>query len=858
MSLSGYIDYPPLAGNELNFNPANFKSGSDFITLADADKRYFKISGGAITGSVYIGGNLDINTWSLSGTTISLTATQLNYLNVTAGSAAASKSLVLDSSSNISGIGTISLSDILITNSGTGSVSRVKYVNSTNAATWEAGIRGSTTANNPNTFYWYKTGPGYLMTLSTNGCLTLNKGVSLDSQSTYGLQSSEVNISGSGLYVGGTQVIDSSRNVSAANVSGTITTASQPSITSVSTLDITSHNGLSQGLKLGGTLVTASATKLNYVDTTQGTAAASKALVLDASSAITGISALTATNLTGTLQTAAQPNITSVTTLDITGHDGLTVGLKLGSTLVTASATELNYVDTTQGSAQASKALVLDSNSSISGVNSFTASTIVANTPTGTDGVWISRNLSSPIVSTTAARKNALTISSYSTTVNQNVGIGFLVSTSDVSTTVPGAQIMNVRTGAGGIGDLTFSTRNSATDCVEKMRILANGNVGINTASPAYTLDVSGSTNVTSLYIGGSQITSTPSQLNTTNVTAGSATASKALVLDSSSSITGISALSATSLTGTLQTAAQTNITSLGTLTALSVSGTVSYSSTTDSLSSTTGALTVAGGVGIAKNLCVAVDTFIDGKLQLGTAGAQNMNLLKTGASCGFRVGSNEVSKNCMTMQWTYVSSGSNSNRLSFDPYGTSNALVITAAGLIGINQSAPTTPLYVSGGTASTTVGSSVTATLTSSNLLSSQTGTYLDTCAVYVPDGCIKVGARGIYISSDRRLKKDIVSIPDNEGEKFVRDVQPRKYTLKVDGATQLGYIAQELCPDFSSVVTLTENADMHSDDDPRSIEGYQLSVSYERVIPILHAALRKAFQKIDSLEQRLSQLE
>ena len=71
---------------------------------------------------------------------------------------------------------------------------------------------------------------------------------------------------------------------------------------------------------------------------------------------ITGIASLTATNLTGTLQTPAQPNVTSLGTLNgltvndnltIAEHDGSTTGLILGSTLVTSTGDELNYLDTT-------------------------------------------------------------------------------------------------------------------------------------------------------------------------------------------------------------------------------------------------------------------------------------------------------------------------------------------------------------------------------------------------------------------------------------------------------------------------------------------------------------------------------
>lgn len=52
-------------------------------------------------------------------------------------------------------------------------------------------------------------------------------------------------------------------------------------------LDIASHDG-TNGLKLGGAIVTSTAAELNFVDVTAGTAAASKAMVLDADKDISG------------------------------------------------------------------------------------------------------------------------------------------------------------------------------------------------------------------------------------------------------------------------------------------------------------------------------------------------------------------------------------------------------------------------------------------------------------------------------------------------------------------------------------------------------------------------------------------
>ena len=100
----------------------------------------------------------------------------------------------------------------------------------------------------------------------------------------------------------------------------------------------------------------------------------------DSNNNITDINDFYANNLYGTLQTATQPNVTSLGTLtsltsngDVTiaSHDGSSTGLILGSTLITATGTELNYVDTTAGTIQASKAMIVDSSRNITNLNNL-------------------------------------------------------------------------------------------------------------------------------------------------------------------------------------------------------------------------------------------------------------------------------------------------------------------------------------------------------------------------------------------------------------------------------------------------------------------------------------------------------
>jgi hypothetical protein len=92
-----------------------------------------------------------------------------------------------------------------------------------------------------------------------------------------------------------------------------------------------------------------------------------------------------------------------------------------------------------------------------------------------------------------------------------------------------------------------------------------------------------GTVNATTLQKGGVSISSTAAEINTlSSVTAGTVSASKAVVVDSNKDISSFRNLTATNLTGSLQTAAQTNITSVGTLTGLTVNGNVSISDGTN------------------------------------------------------------------------------------------------------------------------------------------------------------------------------------------------------------------------------------------------------------------------------------
>ena len=151
--------------------------------------------------------------------------------------------------------------------------------------------------------------------------------------------------------------------LNAISYTGTLLTSSQPNITSLGTLlnliisndlSLPGHNGIDKGLKLSGNLVLASAHQLNYTVVTPGTAEGNKALVLDGSRIINNIHAITSQHL-------------------------YTTNLYIDNVEVTASASDLNYLDLISiGQGQASKALVLDSNRDINNINNLTTTTLTA------------------------------------------------------------------------------------------------------------------------------------------------------------------------------------------------------------------------------------------------------------------------------------------------------------------------------------------------------------------------------------------------------------------------------------------------------------------------------------------------
>jgi hypothetical protein len=712
------------------------------------------ISGGlGISGSTNIGGDINLTgSLILNGTTITATAAEINWLDITAaGTAEASKALVLDANRDITNINNLTLTNLIGSNVSLSSAN----LNNFNTSTTNSTIITPSSFTNQYDIYLRKNLGGNNNTLGIAFHLTTN-----DVSST----------------IPNSSIICTRTAVSQGYLSFNTSQVERLRISETGNVNIINHNGSSSGLKLNDILVTATAAELNYNDITAiGTAEASKALVLDASRNIININALTATNLTGTLQTAAQPNITSVGTLTSLSTGSLT----LNDILVTATAAELNYNDiTTIGTAQASKALIVDANKDIQSIRRLHIDRISIGTLDYTNTNRLISAIDNSITNSTA---RYIGLGKSYTTYNE-AEWGYF-HTSDGSTS--NRQEFGFF-GANGIFAIT-----------------AGRKVGINNTGPNYDLDVTGDINLTgSIRFSGTAITATAAEINklsgvtstTTELnylditTIGAGEASKALILDSSRDIANINSLTATNLTGTLQTAAQTNITSVGTLTSLISSGNIVSSNASASfrilpntdniiyfqagLNTTTGSsadifignylqatsastrkimikadgkvgfgtaspsytLDVIGDInltgsirfsGTAITATAAEINYLDittagiaqaskalvldaskqikeiTKLQIGTnttIGIGDLNIMNTAANSSIRFGSSESSGNLVTLQWTYVSADSLTNKFSFDFYGRSNQMALYNSGNMSINRASPYAMVDIAG----------------------------------------------------------------------------------------------------------------------------------------------------------------
>jgi len=423
-------------------------------------------------------------------------------------------------------------------------------------------------------------------------------------------------------------VLDASADVSGVNAFGAASV-------DAAVLDVSTHDAATVGLSLGGVLVTSSAAELNILDgvtvtaaelnildgvtataaelnyndltTGPGTAEASKALVLDSSSDITGINSLTATTLAGTLSTAAQPNITSVGTLDdllVTGNVGMGTLTPQTTLEVADTIPEIRLTDdrtTITGGSDLGKISWYSRDASFgSNYEPVAQIRIVSNNSTvAPDGdIQFLNGIDGTLSVSMVVDANGL------------VGIG---------STNPDKKL-EINSETGDCLRLTYNDADGGATNYTDLLVDATGNLTINSSGNEVLIDATDSFDVAGhdgstlgLKLAGVLVTTTAAELNYNNLTtgAGTAEANKAVVLDGSADVTGINSLSSVLLTSSGTTASTSDTTGV-----ILTAGGIGISNTTDAISTTNGGtLTSAGGAAFAKSVFVGNHLTVGGDL---------------------------------------------------------------------------------------------------------------------------------------------------------------------------------------------------------------------------------------------------
>ena len=562
---------------------------------------------------------------------------------------------------------------------------------------------------------------------------------------------------------------------------GTVTTAAQPNITTVGNLTSLSVTGNIVAGNIGVTnTLSANVIASNlFTGNGSGLSNINGSNVGVVANATYAVSAGTAT-ISGTVTTAAQPNITSVgqlISLSVAGNiNGANIiGSLFGNGISISSITGANVTGTVANATYAVSAGTATS--------ATTAGTVTANAQPNITTVGTLTGLNSgPAVFTTSGSPaiDALTPNNGTTgglriRGNATANLGYIQFTDSTATNQWSYLSVNTT------GYMTYSSTLNPS-ILQTSTITTGANVNAGTITGSWTLSA------------GSTLVSTT--------------------------------------TGTVTTASQPNITSVGTLTSLSVSG----------LSALTGGIAAIGASPSVNSQGAWI-----GWNQSGGGGETNfVNQAGSGSPAGWNW-QNSTNTNIRTTVATLTASGNLTTSGQFNGSG---------AGLTSIPGANVTGT--VANATYAISTGTSATFTSTSQN---SQFNSIGVGTAGSGTAGEIRATNNITAYYSDRRLKENIVVIPNAlnkvmqiSGVTFNSNDLAATFGY-MDRKTQVGVIAQEIKAVLPEVVVpapfdIMRNAD--GSECSKSGNDY-MTVQYEKIVPLLIEAIKELKAEVDALKNK-----
>lgn len=232
---------------------------------------------------------------------------------------------------------------------------------------------------------------------------------------------------------------------------------------------------------------------------------------------------------------------------------------------------------------------------------------------------------------------------------------------------------------------------------------------------------------------------------------------------------------------------------------------------------------------------------------------------MTNGSSKIFRLGHSDTSRNSFSFTYFHSSSGSTSNRLSIQPSGFSDSLVISSGGYVGIGTSNPTAPLHVATVLSSITTTTNIAVNTYVYTIANGGTNQNLGGGPVSVSNVSARFSANvwiqdSIFCTSDRRMKKDIKPI-EFDLDHYSK-LNPVSYQFINESKTSLGLIAQELLPICSEAVNLVPNERMKVEQEG-DIENVMMLVDYNSINIMNVVAIKKLIDEVKDLRSIVDKL-